>query len=117
MLHVTEGAVTEEDRRIYADSLRMENGIAGSIGWYRATFETARQLRAIGEAGVEVPMMAWGAEFGISGTHGQFAAISDKVEGGIVPGVGHLIPEEAPEFLAGKLLPFFARAEANRNVD
>jgi pimeloyl-ACP methyl ester carboxylesterase len=106
------GAVTAEDRRIYADSLRSPNGIAGSVGWYRATFETARQMRAVGEAGFTVPVMAWGGEFGVPVTHAQFDAIPGETAGGIIPGAGHLLPEEVPEVLAQAFDAFFSAAEA-----
>jgi pimeloyl-ACP methyl ester carboxylesterase len=105
-------AVTAEDRRIYADSLRAPNGITGSVGWYRATFETARQMRAIGEAGFQVPVMAWGGEYGVAVTHAQFDAIPGEEAGGTISGVGHLLPEEVPEVLARELDPFFDAAEA-----
>ena len=105
-------AVTREDREIYAAGLKTENGIAGSVGWYRAAFETGRQLRALGDAGIDVPIMAWGGEFGIPVTHSQFQLISDDVRGGTIPGVGHLLPEEAPDFLARELNAFFSETEA-----
>ncbi|MEQ8305662.1 MAG: alpha/beta hydrolase [Hoeflea sp.] len=105
-------AVTAEDRAIYAEGLKTENGISGSVGWYRATFETARQLRALGDAGIDVPMMAWGGEYGVPVTHSQFEAISEDVRGGIIPGMGHLLPEEAPDFLAAELNSFFTQTEA-----
>ncbi len=106
-------AVTSEDRKIYADSLRAPNGIAGSAGWYRATFETARQMRTIGETGFKVPVMAWGGEFGVPVTHAQFEAIPGEEAGGIIPGAGHLLPEEVPEVLAKEFDTFFDAAEAN----
>lgn len=105
-------AVTAEDRAIYAAGLKTENGIAGSVGWYRAAFETARQLRQLGDAGIEVPMMAWGGEYGIPITHAQFEMIAEGVRGGVIPGAGHLLPEEAPEFLAAELDPFYDGIEA-----
>ncbi len=106
-------AVTAEDRRIYADSLRSPNGITGSVGWYRATFETARQMRAVGEAGFAAPVMAWGGEFGVRVTHAQFEAIPGKIRGGTIPRVGHLLPEEAPDFLARELADLFSAVEGS----
>lgn len=100
-------AVTAEDRAIYAAGLKTEGGIAGSVGWYRATFETARQLRQLGDAGVKVPMMAWGGAYGIPITHEQFTAIADDVVGGVIPNVGHLLPDEAPEVLVRELNLFY----------
>lgn len=105
-------AVTAEDRRIYADSLRSPNGITGSVGWYRATFETARQMRALGEAGFSVPVMAWGGEFGVPATYSQFGMIPGERIGGTIPGAGHLLPEEVPEVLAAELGAFLDAAEA-----
>jgi pimeloyl-ACP methyl ester carboxylesterase len=116
LMHADPAAVTAEDRAVYADSLRSENGIIGSVGWYRAAFETARQMRAIGEAGFEVPLMAWGGEYGVPVTHAQFAAVSGQVRGGIIPGVGHLLPEEAPAFLAREMTGFFTDAERRRHA-
>ncbi len=107
------GAVTAEDRLIFADSLRSPNGITGSVGWYRATFETARQMRAVGEAGFTVPIMAWGGEFGVPVTHAQFAAIPGQARGGTIPRAGHLLPEEVPEFLAQELNAFLQAAESS----
>jgi pimeloyl-ACP methyl ester carboxylesterase len=104
-------AVTAEDRAEYAASLKTENGISGSVGWYRATFETARQLRALGEAGIDVPMMAWGGEFGVPVSHAQMAVLSDDVKGGVINGAGHLLPEEVPDVLTEELKRFFANNE------
>jgi pimeloyl-ACP methyl ester carboxylesterase len=107
-------AVTTEDRAVYAASLQTEGGIAGSVGWYRATFETARQIRAIGDAGgLSVPVMAWGGQYGIPITFEQMSMISDNVTGGVIPATGHLLPEEQPEFLAEEMLAFFAAQAAN----
>lgn len=106
------GAVTPEDRRIYADSLRQPGGVAGSVGWYRATFETARQIRAIGEAGFPVPILAFGGQYGVPPTFEQMSLISADVQGGIIPNAGHLLPEEVPEFLAAEMAAFWAGVEA-----
>ncbi len=104
-------AVTAEDRAVYAASLMSEGGISGSVGWYRATFETARQLRALGEAGVDVPMMAWGGQYGVPVSHSQMAVLSDDGRGGVIEGAGHLLPEETPEFLVRELSGFFTQTE------
>lgn len=104
-------AVTAEDRRVYAASLRSEGGIQGSVGWYRASFETARQIRAIGQSGLNLPLMAWGGQFGVPQTCEQFAEMGLPAQGGTLPNVGHLIPEEAPERLLKELLSFFGAAQ------
>jgi pimeloyl-ACP methyl ester carboxylesterase len=101
-------AVTAADRRVYADSLRAPGGIRGSVGWYRASFETARQIRAIGQAGLRAPLMAWGGQYGVPQTCEQFGEMGLRARGGTLEGVGHLIPEEAPERLVRELSAFFA---------
>lgn len=106
-------AVTAEDRRVYADSLRAENGISGSVGWYRATFETARQLRSLGDAGLRVPVMAWGGEYGVPVTYEQMSCVTDSARGGTIPGAGHLLPEEKPEFLAEQMRALFVHTQAD----
>jgi pimeloyl-ACP methyl ester carboxylesterase len=69
-------------------------------------------MRAVGEAGFTVPVMAWGGEFGVPVTHAQFDAIPGETAGGIIPGAGHLLPEEVPEVLAQAFDAFFSAAEA-----
>ncbi len=102
-----------DDRRIYADSLRAPNGIAGSVGWYPRAFETARQnARHRRGPGFAVPVMAFGGEFGVPVTLAQFDAIPGEEAGGHHPGAGHLLPEEVPEILAREMDPFFDAAEA-----
>lgn len=109
-------AVTAADRRVYADSLHSEGGIQGSVGWYRASFETARQIRAVGEAGLSVPLMAWGGQFGVPATCEQFLEMGLRARGGTLQGVGHLIPEEAPERLLQELVSFFAEVQGSGAV-
>ncbi|MBE9033287.1 alpha/beta hydrolase [filamentous cyanobacterium LEGE 11480] len=84
-----------------------ENGITGNVGWYRAAFETSRQIRAIGEQKLSLPVLAYGGQYGLPGTYEQMHLVSHDVTGGIVEHCGHLLPEEAPEFLATQMLEFF----------
>ena len=100
-------AVTAEDRKIYAASLLRENGITGNVGWYRAAFETARQLKAIGEQKLSVPVLAYGGQYGMPGTCEQMKLVSENVTGGVVENCGHLLPEEASDFLAQQMTEFF----------
>ena len=107
-------AVTKADRVIYADSLRAENGITGNVGWYRATFDTARQIRAIGDSGgITNPVMAWGGQYGVPVTYEQMSLIADNVRGGVIDNAGHLLPEEVPEFIATQMNAFFSSVALN----
>jgi Arc/MetJ-type ribon-helix-helix transcriptional regulator len=63
----------------------------------------AREMRACADGTV-----MWWRRF----THAQFEAIPGEEAGGIIPGAGHLLPEEVPEFLAAELGAFSDAAEA-----
>lgn len=107
LMAANKDAVTAEDRKIYAASLLRENGITGNVGWYRAAFETGRQIRAIGEQKLTVPVLAYGGQYGLAGTYEQMKLVSNNVTGGVIDNCGHLLPEEAPEFLAKQMSAFF----------
>ncbi len=106
---VVKDAVTEADIREHARGMLQPGGIAGWVGWYRAAFDTADQLRKLGDAhAFKTPIMAYGGERGVAETCSQLRVLSQDVRGGVIAGVGHLIPEEAPEKLVSYLLDFFA---------
>jgi pimeloyl-ACP methyl ester carboxylesterase len=104
-------ALTDADLDEYARTLRGRAAIAGSLGWYRAVLETSAQIREALSGGLKVSVLALGGEYGIAGTHDQFRDHAPMLEGGVIAGCGHLIPEEKPEELAARLLAFAAKAE------
>jgi pimeloyl-ACP methyl ester carboxylesterase len=113
LMTANEEAVTSEDKQIYAASMLRENGITGNVGWYRAAFETGRQLKAIGDKKLPMPVLAYGGQYGMPTTYEQMSLVSDHVTGGIIANCGHLIPEEVPDFLAAQLLTFFQNNSHN----
>ncbi|MBC8050469.1 MAG: alpha/beta hydrolase [Chitinophagales bacterium] len=102
-------ALTSEDFDEYARTYRGPDAIAGSVGWYRAVLETAEQMREAGQRRLSVPVLALGGQYGIAGTFEQMKLVADRVEGGVIPYCGHLIPEEAPDAVATYLIDFMQR--------
>lgn len=106
---VVKDAITETDIREHARGMQQPGGINGWVGWYRAAFDTADQVRKLGDAhAFKSPIMAYGGERGVVETCEQLRVLSQDIRGGVFAAVGHLIPEEAPEKLAAHLLEFFA---------
>ncbi len=102
-------ALTSEDFDEYLRTYKGREGIAGSVGWYRAALTSADQMRAAGRLRTSLPLLALGGEYGISGTFDQMKLVHDNPEGGVIPGCGHLIAEEKPAELADAILEFMQR--------
>lgn len=98
--------LTPKDFDEYARTYKGAANIAGTVGWYRAVLETAEQMRTVGRLPSTLPLLALGGEYGIAGTFEQMRLVHDAPEGGVIPGCGHLIPEEKPAELAQRLIAF-----------
>jgi pimeloyl-ACP methyl ester carboxylesterase len=99
-------ALTSEDFDEYLRTYKGREGIAGSVGWYRAALISTEQMRNAGRLPASLPLLALGGEYGISGTFEQMKLVHDKPAGGVIAACGHLIAEEKPEELANALLGF-----------
>ncbi|WP_052732741.1 alpha/beta fold hydrolase [Hymenobacter terrenus] len=103
-------AITDEDRREYLRTYAAPGGIRGSVGWYRdALTTTDRFAEVIARGKLTLPVLGYGGQYGTSYVKEQLAAVAENVEGGIIPNCGHMVAEEAPEFLTEALLRFFQR--------
>lgn len=87
-------------------SMKMPNGITGSIGWYRDGFKTIAQMR---DAKITVPVLAIGGQFALADTFDAMKSVVPHAEGGILPKSGHYPQEETPEALAQELEEFMQR--------
>lgn len=112
---VFEGSgIAPEDIQVYVDALRTPADLRGPLNYYRALLSRASGL-AGGNGRVAAPVLyAWGAR---DPAFGRRAA---DATGGFVEGpytylpleeVGHWIPEEVPDLVAGRLI---AHLEAAR---
>ncbi|MFJ2261523.1 alpha/beta fold hydrolase [Streptomyces sp. NPDC087844] len=103
-------AMTEGDFDEFIRCYSGPGGLRGGFSHYRAFLsdpEPNRRRAAKGK--LTVPVLAL---YGGSGGHAptlprDLTALAENVEGEGVPGAGHLIAEERPDYLAARLLDFF----------
>ena len=103
-------AVTDEDVAVHASGMKVQDGIRGMTGWYRAAGKTGEQIRALAESGsVTVPTLAVRGEGGVAGILEEIKQAVPHATGVMIAGSGHLVPEEKPSDLEGVLRDHFAR--------
>jgi pimeloyl-ACP methyl ester carboxylesterase len=110
-------SITKEDKQEYLRTYAAAGGIRGSVGWYRDALITTDQFaQAIAGGKLTVPVLAYGGEFATTYTKQQLEPFVTHIEGGIIPNCGHMVAEESPEFLAGKMLTFFQKHPSEKKV-
>jgi pimeloyl-ACP methyl ester carboxylesterase len=105
-------AIDDASRAIYAAHLAGAGGVRGAIGWYRAVFETAKQIRRISEDKLSLPVLGINGEYGVPDVGQQMAAVAMNVTSAVVKDSGHFVAEERPVELVEQLLAF---VDANRD--
>jgi pimeloyl-ACP methyl ester carboxylesterase len=94
--------------RVYIDDLAGSlASLSGSFGFYRAwdTITTQNQQRA--KTPLTLPVLAiGGAEGAGMGVAEAMGLVATHVQGLVIPGCGHFVPEEAPEELLAAPIPF-----------
>jgi pimeloyl-ACP methyl ester carboxylesterase len=78
----------------------------GGFEHYRAFDQTTAQGRDASQRRLTMPVLALGGELVGDALHGQMSALSDHVTGGTIAGCGHVIHEEKPGELLGRLRAF-----------
>jgi pimeloyl-ACP methyl ester carboxylesterase len=92
---------------VYVDALREPNALRASFEFYRAEESSAHILRWQQEGPLAIPVLAMGGERASGSAVEQvMRLVADDVTGLVVPGVGHFLPEEAPDAMAKALLDF-----------
>ena len=109
--HMTmnKSAMTAADVTEHARGMKMENGIRGMTGWYRATPKTGEQVRAAAGK-LSAPVIAIRGEGGVAGIIEEIKQAAPDAAGAVIPNCGHLVPEERPAELVAVLRDHFARA-------
>jgi pimeloyl-ACP methyl ester carboxylesterase len=103
-------SVDDVARAEYVRGLKSPGGLHGSFGWYRDSLKTSAQIAdALKAQKLRVPLLALNGQYGHPGVVEQFDGLAQTVEGSTIPGVGHLIPEEAPDIVARYILDFVRR--------
>ena len=96
----------------YAAAFANPASLNASFEYYRALNQTARANMATKQPKLRMPALAIGG--GGHGGMGQFQIdqlkdYADNVQGHVIPGCGHWVPEEAPEALNPVVLDFLTR--------
>ena len=100
---ISEAAIDE-----YTRTFSAPGGIRGSLGVYRAIFETTQQIQQYASTKLAMPVLALGGEGSLGGhVVGMLQQVAETVRGGAVERCGHFIAEERPDYLIDQLLIFF----------
>ena len=102
---MVKGAITETDIEHYTASYSRPGRMSAGFNYYRAVPEDILQNS---EAPAPLmPILALGGEKGVGDSLLKaLKAKAPQTEGGAISGVGHYIPEEAPEAFVERLLAF-----------
>lgn len=103
-------AITEADKDVYLRTFAGAGGVRGAFGWYRAVFETGRQIQEHAETKLRMPVLGLNGEFGHPDVAGEMKHLADDVSGAAIAGSGHFVAEEKPAELLDELHALFARA-------
>jgi pimeloyl-ACP methyl ester carboxylesterase len=101
-------AITEADLAAYVDAYRRPKRMSAGFAYYRAVPETARQNAAAPP--LAMPVLAIGGEGSLKDAMERALAAKGTLDlrGQVFDGVGHYLPEEAPETFARAILDFIA---------
>jgi pimeloyl-ACP methyl ester carboxylesterase len=100
-------SISEADRQFYTAAYAQPGGMRAGFEYFRAFEQDAADFAAFSQTRLTMPMLVLTGEK----ASGQFLIdqghlIADDVEGVIVPGAGHWLMEEAPDFVISKLVAF-----------
>lgn len=112
MMTLVPGSVLESDLDEFARTYARPGGWRGSAGLYQSIFSDAGKTRALaGSRPLTVPVLT------VDGVNSPFTeqtfrqVATGEITAVHLPGVGHLVAQEAPEALATELLKFLAQVE------
>ena len=112
MARNTPDALTDADLAVYVDAYRDADALRTTCAYYANTWRSAEQIREAAQHPLTIPVLAVAGERSL-GQHmldfvRRLAPDADDV---ILPGCGHLIPEERPDELAELVTGFLAKVD------
>jgi pimeloyl-ACP methyl ester carboxylesterase len=110
MSRSTPDALTDEDIAVYVAAYRDAGAVRTSCAYYANTWRSADQIREAGRTPLAVPVLAVAGERSLGQHMIDFVRrLAPDAEGVILPGCGHLIPEERPGELGDLVTDFLAK--------
>ena len=104
---MVEDAIGDADLDHYVQSYSRPGRMSAGFAYYRALLHSIAQNKEA--AAPSMPVLALGGEGGVGETlYTALKATAPQTQGGAMAGVGHYIPEEAPDGFAERLLAFLA---------
>ena len=105
-------SIDEETVNEYLRTFATPDGVRGSLGVYRAIFETIEQTAPYTKTKLDTPILGLGGDKSMDeNTVQMLQQIAHNVEGGVIKDCGHFIADEQPEKLLEQLFTFFERVE------
>ena len=105
-------AIDPDTRASYVDAYRGRERMRAGLAYYRSRDEDVANARRVGPNGIRVPVLALGGAVGFGRGDEPLECLrffAADVTGDTIADCGHFVPEEAPDALAGHLLPFLRR--------
>ena len=116
---VNRQAIGDDSIQEYLRTFTGREGVLGSLGVYRAMFQSMEQTEPLMRSRLNVPVIAMGGVKGLGATVGKFVRlIANNVKDVLLHDSGHFVPEERPDAVVNEIveiaehrLGFAARAE------
>ena len=107
MARATPGALTAEDLAVYLRAYGDNDAVRSSCAYYVNMWDSAQQIREAAQSPLELPVLAVAGERSLGQNMIDFVQrLAPKARGVVLPGCGHLIPEERPNELAELVIEF-----------
>ncbi len=102
-------AVTAADVDVYVRAMTHVGGLRAGLEYYKSFFDSAAANEVHRATPLEIPVMAWAGEACLGPlTKECMELAASDVRGGVIERCGHWVGEERPDFVAARLLEFFA---------
>ena len=103
----TPDAFTDADFTEYARTYSQPGKLHAAMNYFRAFHQDIERNSQLGASALPMPVLTVGGEFSLGGfIEQQVSSYAQEVQGEVVAGSGHWIPEEQPEALVELLLTF-----------
>jgi pimeloyl-ACP methyl ester carboxylesterase len=92
---------------IYVKAYAAPGRWSGGMGYYRSIFDSIEQNRATALTPLTMPVLAIGGASSLGEAMAtSIRQLAENVQGAVIEGCGHYVPEERPGELLAILLPF-----------